>query len=96
MINLLTSWKTDDMNCSEALFKDCFSLDVLLVPKISKRHFFGDISNSFQWVTQTGLKPHQNFFFEKILKTDAASPILRFFYLWLEIQIECIKRLQTW
>ena len=44
-----------------------------------KTPFFRDISNSFQWVTQTALKPHQNFFFEKILKTDAASPIFRFF-----------------
>ena len=44
-----------------------------------KTLFFRDISNSFQSVTQNGLKPHQNFFFEKILKTDAASPIFRFF-----------------
>ena len=76
------------------LIKDSWSLHCLLIPKISKRRFFGDISNSFQWVTQTGLKPHQKFFFEKILETDATNPILRFFYLWLEIQIECIKRLQ--
>ena len=47
--------------------------------KFQNAVFFRDISNSFQWVTQTGLKPHQNFFFEKILKTDAASPIFRFF-----------------
>ena len=59
--------------------KDCFSLDILLVPKTSKRHFFGDISNSFQWVTQMGLEPYQNFSFKKISKNKAASPILRFY-----------------
>ena len=59
--------------------KNSLSLDCLLVPKISKRRFFRDISNSFQWVTQTGLKPHQKNFFEKILKIDAASPIFRLF-----------------
>ena len=48
-------------------------------PKNFKTPFFRDISNSFMWVTQSCLKPHQKFFFEKILKTDAASPILRFF-----------------
>ena len=49
-------------------------MDILLVPKISKRHFFGDISNSCQWVTQMGLEPHQNFSFEKISKDKATSP----------------------
>ena len=38
------------------------ALDALLVPKISKRHFFQDIQNSFHGVTWMGLKPHQNFF----------------------------------
>ena len=38
------------------------ALDALLVPKISKRHFFQDIKNSFHGVTQMGLEPHQNFF----------------------------------
>ena len=47
--------------------KDCIvlgplALDTLLVPKISKSHFFQDIKNSFHGVTQIGLKPHQNFF----------------------------------
>ena len=37
-------------------------LDGRLVQKISKRHFFQDIKNSFHGVTQMGLKPHQNFF----------------------------------
>ena len=44
------------------LSKDSFSLDILLVPKIPKHHFFRDISNSCQWITQIGLKPNQNFF----------------------------------
>ena len=38
------------------------ALDPALVQKISKRHFFQDIKNSFHGVTQMGLKPHQNFF----------------------------------
>ena len=36
-----------------------FPLDGSLVPKISKRHFFGDIWNSCHWVTDMGLEPHQ-------------------------------------
>ena len=67
------------------LSKDSFSLDILLVPKFSKRHFFRDISNSCQWVTQMGLEPHQNFSFEKISKNKAASPILSFLLFWQEI-----------
>ena len=38
------------------------ALDSALVRKISKRHFFQDIKNSFHGVTRMGLKPHQNFF----------------------------------
>ena len=45
--------------------KDSWSLDCLLVPKISKRRFFRDISNSCQWVTQMGLELHQKKFFFK-------------------------------
>ena len=37
------------------------ALDGRAVRKISKRHFFQDIKNSFHGVTQIGLKPHQNF-----------------------------------
>ena len=43
--------------------------DSTVVRKISKRHFFQDIKNSFHGVTQIGLKPHQNFlnfFFQQI------------------------------
>ena len=38
------------------------ALDSTLIRKISKRHFFQDIKNSFRGATQIGLKPHQNFF----------------------------------
>ena len=38
------------------------ALDGAVVQKISKRHFFQDIKNSFHGVTQICLKPHQNFF----------------------------------
>ena len=71
--------------CLLSLIKDSFSLDILLGPKISKRHFFGDISNSCQWVTQMGLEPHQNFFLENFFKNKAASPILSFLLFWHEI-----------
>ena len=36
-----------------------FPLDGSLVPKISNRHFLGDIWNSCHWVTDMGLEPHQ-------------------------------------
>ena len=45
------------------------ALDGAVVQKISKRHFFKDIKNSFHGVTRIGLKPHQNifkFFFQQI------------------------------
>ena len=64
-------------------------MDILLVPKISKCHFFRDISNSCQWVTQMGLEPHQKIFFEKISKTKATSPILSFLLFWQEIHFYC-------
>ena len=46
------------------------ALDALLVLKISKRHFFQDIKNSFHGVTWMRLEPLQNFFqifFSKIM-----------------------------
>ena len=49
-----------------ALVKDCFSLDILLIPKISKCQFFRDIQNSFYEVADLGLEPHQKIFFEKL------------------------------
>ena len=41
-------------------------LDGRLVPKISKRHIFQDIQNSFDGVADIGLEPHQKIFFENI------------------------------
>ena len=38
------------------------ALDPALIQKISKRHFFQDIKNSFHGVTRMGLETHQNFF----------------------------------
>ena len=64
------------------LAKDFFSLDILLVSKISKHQFFRDISNSCHWVTQMRLKPHQNIFFEKKnkkLKPLAPSKVFYWF-----------------
>ena len=48
------------------------ALDALLVPKISKRHFFQDIKNSFHGVTRMGLEPHQNFF-QKFFSTNMVA-----------------------
>ena len=45
-----------------ATIHEPLALDRRLVRKISKRHFFQDITNSFHGVTQLGLEPHQNFF----------------------------------
>ena len=49
-------------------------LDGRLV-KISKRHFFRDIQNSFHGVADIGLEPHQKFFFEKISRNMVARGI---------------------
>ena len=48
------------------------ALDGAAVRKISKRHFFQDIKNSFHGVTQMGLKPHQNFF-QNFFSTNMAA-----------------------
>ena len=49
-------------------------LDGRLVPKISKRHFFQDIQNSFNGVVDIVLEPHQKNFFENISKSVGATP----------------------
>ena len=54
------------------LIHGSLALDGAVVRKISKRHFFQDIKNSFHWVTQMGLKPHQNFF-QIFFSTDMAA-----------------------
>ena len=50
-------------------------LDGRLVPKISKRHFFRDIQNSFHGIADIGLEPHQKNFFEKISTNMVARGI---------------------
>ena len=42
---------------------DIVKVDLLLVRKISKRHFLRDIGKSFQEVTPMGPEPHQFFSF---------------------------------
>ena len=49
----------------DTLDVDIVKVDLLLVQKISKRHFSRDIEKSFQEVTPIGLEPH-NFFLLKI------------------------------
>ena len=53
-------------------------LDGRLVPKISKRHFFQDIQNSFHGVADIGLEPHQKIFFENISTNMVARGIRSF------------------
>ena len=50
-------------------------LDGRLVPKISKRHFFKDIQNSFNGVADIGLEPHQKIFFENVSTNMVARGI---------------------
>ena len=40
-------------------------VDLLVVQKISKRHFLKDIEKSFQEATPIGPEPHHSFFFLK-------------------------------
>ena len=68
-----------------------FYLDSRATRKISKRRFFEDILNSFNWVTQIGPKMTQKNFFEYISKTTGATVIQNFGILdgatnlWVEI-----------
>ena len=55
-----------------------FSLDTAFVRKISKHHFFKDIQNSFHWVTDIGLEPHQKNSFENISKSIGARLLQSF------------------
>ena len=47
----------------EDLDVDIVKVDLVLVPKISKPHFLGDIEKSFQEVTAIGPEPHHCFSF---------------------------------
>ena len=53
-------------------------LDGALVRKISKRHFFEDIWNSFHEGTQMGPEPHQLFSFWDISTNTVARDIQSF------------------
>ena len=55
-----------------------FHLDSRANWKISKRRFFGDFLNSFNWVTQIGPKTTQKIFFENISKTTGATVVQNF------------------
>ena len=46
----------------KALDHGTLAVDSTLVWKISKHHFFQDMKNYFNGVTQMGQEPHQNFF----------------------------------
>ena len=53
-------------------------LDRALVRKISKRHFFEDICDSFNEGTQIGPEPHQLFSFRDISLNTVATDIQSF------------------
>ena len=53
-------------------------VDFQLNQKISKRRFFQDIKNSFQWVIGNGLKPTQFFSFQNISTNTVARDVQSF------------------
>ena len=55
-----------------------FHLDSRATWKISKRRFFGDFLNSFNWVTQIGPKTTHKIFFENISKNTGATVVQNF------------------
>ena len=57
---------------------DSVKMDSQLDQKISKRRFFQDIKNSFQWVIGNGLKPTQFFSFQNILTNTVARDVQSF------------------
>ena len=61
-----------------AVAHEPLALDSRLVRKISKRHFFQDITNSFHGVTQLGLEPHQIFFLNFFSTNMVARGVLSF------------------
>ena len=61
-----------------ALSMDILKVDTLARRKNSKRHFFKDISKSFQEVTPMGPEPHQFFSFSNILTNMVARGIQSF------------------
>ena len=66
------------MSIQVLLHVDIVKVDALARRKISKRHFFKDISNSFHGVTRYGLKPLQFFSFENISTNTVARGIQNF------------------
>ena len=57
---------------------DIVKLDTLTQQKISKRHFFRGIENSFHEVTHIGLEPHQSFSFLNISTNTVARGLKSF------------------
>ena len=57
---------------------DVVKVDLLLVQKISKRHFLRDIEKSFQEITPIGPEPHQFFSFYNISINTVARGVKNF------------------
>ena len=57
---------------------DIVKVDALAWWKISKRHFFKDIANSFHEVTHLSLEPHQFFSFQNISTNTVARDVQSF------------------
>ena len=60
------------------LYVDIVKVDLLLVQKIQKGHFMGDIEKSFQEVTPMGPEPYQFFSFSNISTNMVARGIQSF------------------
>ena len=80
VLNVLNSQSTYDIKGPVLYYVSTqellnFHLDSRANWKISKRRFFGDFLNSFNWVTQIGPKTTQKIFFENISKTTGATVI---------------------
>ena len=83
VLNVLNSQSTYDIKGPVLYYVSTqellnFHLDSRATWKISKRHFFGDFLNSFNWVTQIGPKTTQKNFFENISKMTGATVVQNF------------------
>ena len=64
--------------CAISIAVDSVRMDFQLNQKISKRRFFQDIKNSFQWVIGNGLKPTQFFSFQNTSTNTVARDVQSF------------------
>ena len=78
LINVLSKIRVIQVGKLLQLIVDSVRMDFQLDQKISKRRFFQDIKNSFQWVIGNGLKPTQFFSFQNISTNTVAREVQSF------------------